>query len=229
MWIKREYKQLPSCSVRDVSWLICIPSAGTHAGNTSSKSRDVTRTQQEYNNLIEFSVEMIPTGHVALGAVQLFCGHCNLPGDSLHVTSLPISVAWDGLVCLMSWTKDQWALMSQETFKHVCKCTVLFPSANQQHSLAVHLTVCVCLFINPTVPIHSSFCPPTRSPTCYPPFHLVTYIFTHLLVSSFSHTSVHYSKPSTLSPSACIHSLKYPSTWSTNELLWNDPSSLKFK
>ena len=58
----------------------------THAGNTSSKSCDVTRTQQEYNNLIEFSVEMIPTGHVALGTVQLYCGHCNLPGDRLYVT-----------------------------------------------------------------------------------------------------------------------------------------------
>jgi hypothetical protein len=65
---------------------------GTHTGNTSSKSCDVTRTQQEYN-LIEFSVEMIPTGHAALGTAQLYCGHSNLPGDSLHVTSLLISVA----------------------------------------------------------------------------------------------------------------------------------------
>jgi len=58
----------------------------THAGNTSSKSCDVTRTLQEYNSLIEFSVEMIPTGHVALGTAQLYCGLCNLPGDSLHMT-----------------------------------------------------------------------------------------------------------------------------------------------
>ena len=65
----------------------------THAGNTSSKSCDVTRAQQEYSNLIEFNVEMIPTGHVALGTARLYCGHSNLPGDSLHVTSLPVSVA----------------------------------------------------------------------------------------------------------------------------------------
>lgn len=61
--------------------MIVYPCGGTHAGNTSSKTRDVTETEPEYNNLIEFSVEMIPTGLVAVGVAQLFCGCCNLPGD----------------------------------------------------------------------------------------------------------------------------------------------------
>ena len=183
MWIKREYKQLPSCSVRDVSWLICIPSAGTHAGNTSSKSRDVTRTQQEYNNLIEFSVEMIPTGHVALGAVQLFCGHCNLPGDSLHVTSLPISVAWDGLVCLMSWTKDQWALMSQQKAGDFQTCLQMYCSVSVSQSAALigRPPDRMCMFI------YQSNCPHSF-------VLLSTHTFSHMLSTfSFSYLYIHTS------------------------------------
>lgn len=53
----------------------------TSSGNTSSNVYDVTETEPGYNNLIEFSVEMIPTGLVPVGVTQLFCGLRNLPGD----------------------------------------------------------------------------------------------------------------------------------------------------
>jgi hypothetical protein len=53
----------------------------THSGNTPSEVYDITETELVYNNLIEFSVEMIPSGLASVGVAQLFCGLSKLPGD----------------------------------------------------------------------------------------------------------------------------------------------------
>jgi hypothetical protein len=69
---------------------------GTHSRNTSSKVYDVTETELGYNNLIEFSVEMIPTSLVPVGVTQLFCGLRNLPGDR---PIRDIAVQFNGVKC----------------------------------------------------------------------------------------------------------------------------------
>jgi len=93
--------------------LILYPCGGTHAGNTSSKVHDVTETEPEYNNLIEFSVETIPTGLVAVGVAQLFCGLSNLPGDRpLRDTVAEFNGVRErererDLFAMMQWTNDE--------------------------------------------------------------------------------------------------------------------------
>lgn len=135
---------------------------------------------------------MIPTGLVAVGVAQLFCGCCNLPGDK---PLRDIAVQLNGVRgdCL-SGAMNDWRVSShcgnKETFELDCKFIAWIHSTNRQPSVHTYQSIyspspCIHSLISPI--IHPTFCQSSYSsarPSTHTPIHSFIHISSQLLTGT---------------------------------------------